>query len=124
MWLLSLYERWTKAKWHLLVPADAFFLSPPREERGLNHPKALLVVRASSTGVGGAPPQGRRQALGAALAAKGTEEDKVAGEKRRDQEVNKDEFKAAAELDAETSCCRSSSEEKLISSCLVTPAPM
>lgn len=38
---------------------------------------------------------------------------------RKDQEVNKYKFKAGAELDAETSCCRTSSEEKLISSCLV-----
>lgn len=43
------------------------------------------------------------------------------GEERKDQEVNKEEFKA--ELDSETSCCRSSSDEKLISSCLVALAP-
>lgn len=41
---------------------------------------------------------------------------------RKDQEVNKDKFEAGAELDAETSWCRSSSEEKLVPSCLVTLA--
>lgn len=63
-WLLALYKM-NQSQIASAGHCRCLSLSPPREKKGLNHPKALLGVRASGTGVSGAPLQRRRCALGA-----------------------------------------------------------